>query len=280
MIDTQLSNEQMICFCTALPSEAKPLIDYYRLKKIESKPFSVFQRDNVWLIVSGIGALSTAMAVSWLSALTKPINMANMVWLNVGCAGHAELPLGTIARVSEVRGQVREQANGTLYPVMLAAWKHLDAPLQTVSVVAEQYPNGALVDMEGVTFFQAATKCVQSERVQLIKVVSDNVEHPASEVTAAGVSALLEPHCAVIDRYARSMLDMFDSNAVHRCEALLPESIHCTVSQKHQFFRLVQQLSAIGVGPNDWSFELNSYKTMKLLLLDLEAHVKQYTPVI
>lgn len=290
MTDSNLENKQTMCFCTALPCEAKPLVDYYRLRKIETKPFAVYQRDNVWLIVSGVGAISTAMAVSWLAAQIAPVKATSTqkytstIWLNVGCAGHAELPLGAIARVSEVRDLLDKR----LYPVLLAGWKSLNLPLLTVDIVDEKYPDDGLVDMEGFTFFQAATKIVQTEQVQLIKVVSDNIKHPSTEVTAAGVSALIAPHCETIDLYARSLLDMLfshglDYNLSHSASAydvLLPETIHCTVSQKHQFRRLAQQLTAIGVKPNDWPFNLDDYQIMKPLLSDLEAYVRQHIPVI
>ena len=87
----------------ALSCEAKPLIDFYGLKKRSSSGFSLFCREadhkysfDINLVVSGIGSQNMLPACAWLAAKTE---LGSCVWLNIGTAGHANLSLGEIVRV-------------------------------------------------------------------------------------------------------------------------------------------------------------------------------------
>ena len=80
-------------FIVALQPEARPLIEGYKLvKRNDSSAFPVFENVNHRLIISGIGRMNAAAATGYLlSELGQPTHAI----LNLGIAGHGELPTGT-----------------------------------------------------------------------------------------------------------------------------------------------------------------------------------------
>ena len=71
---------------TALPCEAKPLIDRYKLKKDTNiQAFNIFRNDEIILTVTGIGKTAMAAGVAYTQALF-PAKL-NPVMLNIGIAG-------------------------------------------------------------------------------------------------------------------------------------------------------------------------------------------------
>ncbi len=72
----------MINFVLDLPSEARPLLTYFVLQKLDSSTdFPLYEKDGLRLIVTGIGKIAAAAATAYLHAL-RPTTPA--VWFNIG----------------------------------------------------------------------------------------------------------------------------------------------------------------------------------------------------
>ena len=83
----------MLRLVVALSAEARPLIEHYRLERdSEARAFKVFRRDDVALVVAGLGKVAAAAATSFLHLAAG--GGRNAVWLNVGIAGHGSRAVG------------------------------------------------------------------------------------------------------------------------------------------------------------------------------------------
>lgn len=156
-------------FC-ALQCEAKPLIQAWRLKKITQPgiPFSIFTDSQRMIVISGIGKTAMAGAVGYTMALfaaTAPI------MLNIGIAGHASEPLGTLCLGHKI---VDDEAGKVFYPQLPLA---ISSPTHIVTTYAKphaDYSADGLFDMEASGFYEMAVKFGSSELTQVLKIVSDN----------------------------------------------------------------------------------------------------------
>ena len=88
----------------ALPAEARPLIDHWRLKREpNSNAFAIYSNDQrspaIHLVVSGTGKINAAAACAHLYMHCRP---AHACWLNIGIAGHAARDVGTALLVHYV----------------------------------------------------------------------------------------------------------------------------------------------------------------------------------
>ena len=142
----------MLTIMVALHCEAKPFIDAYRLKKVDSKPFDHYQNIdyeglNIDLVVSGIGALAMASAVGWIGAKGVSDNVkgqSQRIWVNLGTAGHISQPLSSLLLVHGVGDEVQQKCH---YPPLVARWHGVSESVLSVSSPCTQYPDGAAVDM-------------------------------------------------------------------------------------------------------------------------------------
>ena len=76
----------MIHFIVATSSEARPIIDFYRLKKKEVSNFVIYNNDAISLTISGIGKINAAMSIT--HTFHEFNQQKNNVWINLGLAGH------------------------------------------------------------------------------------------------------------------------------------------------------------------------------------------------
>lgn len=175
----------------AVLSEAKPWLELLQAKPL-SHPgkFRIFQKESHYIIISGTGKLSMALAVSeFAHSLSKEERKQMKVW-NLGIAGAypSELALGDffwIHKITDV-GSQRD-----FYPDRIlnskfkneTSLKTFDRPVTKEKVVdrflslsKEELVDTSLVDMEGAGFFEAASLYFPLENIALGKLVSDHLE--------------------------------------------------------------------------------------------------------
>jgi len=137
---------------TALFAEAKPIIEYLKLKFIQKKPYRLYQRDNIVLVVTGMGE-KTLIIKEILSQyhIKKAIN--------IGIAGCKDknIPIGALFCTTHNLPHISHS---------------------TITTVKEPLnnPNNlktTLVDME-TDYFLEATEDI--EEVYVFKVVSDYLD--------------------------------------------------------------------------------------------------------
>ena len=266
---------------TALNCEAKPLIDYYRLSKVNKKPFDFYtgqvnpvskQSVEMNLIVGGIGQLNTAMACGWLAAQS---GLDRTIWLNVGIAGHKDSKVGRILRVCNVNDPI---TGFNHYPALTAKWNDDVSALMTSALPLSEYPEATLVDMEATAFFTAAGSCASSELVQSLKVVSDNQEESLERLNASLISQLIAAQIEKIVGFINEMIKLFPVQSTFYESSKLIEHLHCTVSQRQQFIELTEKLQSLKAFSKLFQDEIKQADSMKLVLQKLKQELTSIKP--
>lgn len=180
---------------TALACEAKPLIAYFGLKKeISIQPFSVFHKNEICLVVTGLGKCAMAAGVAYTQAIARPVD--NPVLLNIGVAGHRDYPLGTPAIIHKITDA---DTGKNFYPALVFSVPYETAAALTCSRAQLDYRHDRLVDMEASAFFETASRFTSAELIHCLKIVSDNKEAPADQVDARRVSNLIERNISILE---------------------------------------------------------------------------------
>lgn len=189
----------MLIWMCALHCEAKPVIDFYRLKKQpDIKAFDLYQLNDIACIVSGIGDLNMAAACAWAASVFAH---KTCCWINLGIAGHSSLPLGTALIADEVQ---RQHATQSLFPSALQTSQLTTACV--ISQPAEQtdYHPDAAYDMEAYAFLHSCRHFTQLEFCSCIKVISDNAANlPVRD--KARISQLIAANIQSITGYAKCL---------------------------------------------------------------------------
>lgn len=251
----------------ALRCEAKPWIDHYSLQKDSAASLPLYrgaathQRPfNVNLLISGIGCGNMASACGWLAAQQADDHSA---WVNIGIAGHAELPVGEAALVVHSLDGVN---NLNHYPPLINKWRGAKISLLTGNEVISDYPPNQAVDMEASAFFQAAKRFSTAELLQAIKIISDNQENSVDALNASRISELIAARVTEIDDYLSALVQLVPENRL--TTPLYPEieQLHCTMSQQQQFTDLSNKLANIGLSEQTIRNKLKDVESMKLVL--------------
>ncbi len=200
----------MLNIVCALKCEADPMIRAWGLKKSTQRhPFPLYTGPDISLIVTGTGGLNAAAGCAYLHGLkcgeaaaatgSGTQDMSPAAWLNVGVAGHALEALGAGFLVLKVVDAASGQA---WYPVWPGRLPCAAAELTTVVEEDRDYRHATLIDMEAAALMAVVSRFVTLEFVHCYKIVSDNRIADAGQVTAAGVSALVEHRLAEIETLA------------------------------------------------------------------------------
>lgn len=169
----------------ALPAEAKPLTRYFALRRLQPDGICpVYGKDNIFLALCGPGVDAVGRGVS---ELRRRNGDRDAVWLNIGIAGHAELPLGRAVIAREVRDET-----GQRWP--LDPWARpacTQACVQTVATPDVDYPGACAFDMEAAGFMRALPPQSPLKRVQVLKIISDNSHNTISQISGSKVEGLI-----------------------------------------------------------------------------------------
>jgi len=183
----------MINIVCALPCEAKPLINRFKLRCISDSVFPLYQNEEIFLIVSGIGKVAVSNAIAFL--FVKTGENKNRAWLNYGIAGHKSLAIGENVIINKVTDSV---TNRHYYPVVMENVKLQKKGIVTVDQPADNYAGDSLYDMEASAFMESISRYASIEFVKLFKVVSDNECQSISSINKSFVSSLIESSLAEI----------------------------------------------------------------------------------
>lgn len=141
---------------TAFFAEAKPIIEHLKLQCTQSKPYKIYQKDDIILIVSGMGAKNTLHVKKIFE--TYEIRKA----INIGIAGcvNASTPIGSLVCTTH---------------------QFDDVAFETISSVAKPCEDKeklttTLVDMEAETFLHVSKEFLHVEDIYIFKIVSDHLD--------------------------------------------------------------------------------------------------------
>lgn len=189
----------MIYLIAALDAEARPLIEYYRLKRDHTLPYKVYTRNDLLLLVTQPGKLNAMMATSAL--LGRHLPARGDILINVGICGAPEtFSLGEPLLIHQI-------INGTrrLYPDILYPHPLRESPLFCLDEPAEK-PHPCPVDMESAGVFSAAARFFPLHRLAFFKIVSDHFD-PLS-VIKEGVIDLVRSRIPELERLIESLKGM------------------------------------------------------------------------
>lgn len=191
----------MLIWVCALHCEARPIIDYYRLKKShDDNAFELYRGDNTLCIISGIGKIASAAACAWIAA--RYHDEASIAWINLGIAGSAEHPIGSAFSLNQV---IDADTGQRFYPVACGRPVLPGSPCLTLSQPGDDYRHEILFDMEASGFMYSALRFSSAELTQSIKIVSDNL-HQKTGKNRQQVSDLIHQNIESINRQAGDLV--------------------------------------------------------------------------
>jgi len=188
--------ERMINLVLALKSEAKPLIEHFKLAEtVTDTGARLFEGSGLSLVIGGIGKAAATAAVTTLSVRSSP--QEEQVWINLGLAGHRTHEVGR----AFLAHSVEDAQSGEIWrprPIV-------DADLPTVAVQTVErpeldYPEDCLYDMEASAFMAAVSRRPYADLIQVMKIVSDNRKRPTRQLTAQLAVRLVRQQLPAIER--------------------------------------------------------------------------------
>ena len=184
----------MINLVVALNSEAGPLVRHYRMSRHrEIFGFRVYARDDMRLIVTGVGKLNAAGGVACLGGRDSDLNRA---WLNVGLAGHECLAVGTGTVAHKITDRTHARS---WYPHRADEFPGIGAHVVTYDHAITDYPPSVVCEMEAAAFYFIAKRFSSGELIQCYKVVSDNAASSVATVSPALARELIGDNLKHID---------------------------------------------------------------------------------
>jgi len=139
----------------ALKHEAKPIIEQYKLQCIQTKPFKIYQKDDIVLVICGIGKQNTIH----LKKVFKTYSVKKAI--NIGIAGCKD----------------KSVAIGSMFCTNHKL-EHMNyATLTTVNKALGTSENlkTTLVDMEAEGFISTCKEFLDIKDIYVLKVVSDHL---------------------------------------------------------------------------------------------------------
>lgn len=191
----------MLRFVVALQAEARPLVERFGMTAAGETPFPVYQGENAWLIVSGLGKAAAAAATAYLHLAAG--GAPGRAWLNVGLGGHGQRTLGE----GVVAHKISDGASGvSWYPQIVIDSPSPTVPVLTVERVEEEYAPPWVYESEAAGFFPTACRFSVAELVHCYKVISDNPDATLSRrMSATAVAALIARNAGKIETFARGL---------------------------------------------------------------------------
>jgi nucleoside phosphorylase len=189
---------------TALPCEAKPLVEHFKLKKcVDVQPFAVYVQGDICLTVTGIGKTAMAAGIAYTQALFAGGNHA--VLMNIGVAGHRDYEIGDLYVADKITDL---DSRRHYYPPLIGKALCSSCAVNTSSIPQLDYNHAELCDMEASAFYETATRFTTGELVHCLKVISDNQAAPANLIQAKEVSVLIAAHVATIEKLITQAVEL------------------------------------------------------------------------
>ena len=188
---------------TALPDEARPFIDRFKLKNDENQSdLSVFSNESCSLLITGIGS---GQVKSVLPVFLKRISdFDNVILFNIGIAGgHPDkTEIGEVYLVNKV---TNDKTVGKYSLTIPAKNEFNTMALTTVAkgITVGHVGYEGLVDMEAAIITATAISYLNIDKIAVIKVVSDHMD--IAEWSSLDVCEIirskLDSICALMELY-------------------------------------------------------------------------------
>lgn len=179
----------MLNYVVATFSEAKPIIDFFKLKKRDQiNEFQIYDnyQKSLSLIISGIGKINSASAVTFLELKSKN---KNNIWINIGIAG-GKLNVGELSIINKI---IDNSTNKAWYPFFSFKTDIKKSSCKTFDKPEFKYRN-YLNDMELSGFFSTCLKFTGLEFIHSFKIISDNKIDQTSMLNKNTIMNLIKKH--------------------------------------------------------------------------------------
>lgn len=174
-----------LVIATALMSEAVPLVDFYRMKKMPRQAgFRLFRADRIDLLVCGVGAQQ--MSQSLTAYLAFHGSDEHVRWLNFGIAGAADYSLGALIWANQVAQITIGLPTGITH--------QLPVTVQSMGQPSTDYLPQVLFDMEAEAWLGCLAENLHQFSPQQLfcaKVISDNSARHSHTIDKQWVSGLI-----------------------------------------------------------------------------------------
>ena len=233
----------MIHFIVATHPEAKPFIDFFKLKKrLEVTEFEIYKntKKNISLTISGIGKYFSAISVTHTFFEFGAIK--NNIWINFGLAGHKTLKIGEIAIVNKISDINNDKM--TFFPFCLK--NHCFQNKNCITYESQNYKlNNSLSDMECSGFFFSANKYSTKELIHSIKFISDNEKHSIDFKNKKIIYDLIFKNICKVERFIKEIHEIQKKNFAidNKLEKIIKKfskKKKITLFQKNELKKLLQ----------------------------------------
>lgn len=266
--------DPVVNLVTALPAEAKPIVSWFKLKRLlPERGFTLYRNQHISLAVSGVGKANAAAACAFLHAMSGCPRHA--IWINMGIAGHARREVGEPL----LAHRVRDAASGQVwYPPLSFRLPCPSDALETRDLPGFDYEHDYTIDMEASGFYPTALRFSTAELVHCLKIISDNASSPGRGMDGKTVTRLIGSQMDLLDELLQRL--GYLANLLH--EIRVPEEIraryreHCrfTESQGHQLDELLGRWQTLQPESDLWLPELNALRDARPLLNLLRRHLE------
>ena len=187
----------MVYIVVALASEAKPIVRFYELQRVEGIDFYLFANDEILLLVGGVGYEKTQNSIEKLF-IYRSIKESDIV-INIGlCASALSNKIGELMLIDKIT------YNESSFKLNLGIeHSHKVSALLSVKEPQSEYIE-TLVDMEAHAVLSESLKYVTIGQLLFIKIVSDHFE--PDSLTKNFAYALINKKMKDIDSLIRKKL--------------------------------------------------------------------------
>jgi len=260
----------VLIWVAAMHCEAKPIIDYYRLKKSQVEHgFDLYHSDHMLCIISGIGKTAVAAACAWVAALYR--EQTSLAWFNIGIAGAADAPIGTAFWINKITDY---ESKRSYYPVPLIETSLKPVHCMTLNQASSEYLPQLLFDMEASAFFVTATRFSSAELVQCVKIVSDNLTQQTG-LDKSRISQLIAQNIESLTEISESLQALDKQISANKIDASdwqkFIQRAHFSQTQKSQLKKSIQFLMSQDYDTEKLTREISGCLSSKAII----AHLKQ-----
>ena len=188
----------MIHFIVATNSEARPLIDLFKLKKKISDKLQIYCNEDISLTITGIGKINSAIGV--VQTFYENSQKINNCWINFGLAGHKSHQIGKIFAIRKIYDNDTGQK---IYP-FVNSFKIDSDECISLGKENKEY-NTKIYEMESSGFFNACNKFSSKEFIQVLKIISDNNTESVNFKKNEQIYSLIIQHKKIIIDFTEYM---------------------------------------------------------------------------
>lgn len=229
----------MLNIFVALYCEARPMIERLGLVAESSHPFSTYTdpEDKIRLIITGMGKMDSAMAVSYVCGR---YGGSNDLLVNIGtCAG------GRNRDGAYLINKVTDKETGrSFYPDMLYDLGLPESGVTTLAHIASEEltseDDDMLWEMEASGFIQSALMFAPPHRIQLIKVVSDNGADEGRQITDKMLTSVISDNIGKIINVLEVLQSIPSGDASEAIDVSAPAAeFMCSETMRQDLIKLM-----------------------------------------